>query len=118
MLGNFFLGVTDFWFSLISKIIGVFLDPLFKYLVESNFIPVNFFDIMQDFIFNKFLPSLKFSRDVFINITGLPVDFFVILGLLLAALLSLSFTFIVIKALLNVYFFIRGGQRLGVFKSK
>lgn len=118
MLVNFIFGLLDFWFSIISKIIGIFMDPLFDYLVNNNWLSVNYFDTMQDFIINRFLPSLKFSRDVFINITGLPVEFFVLIGVALTTLLSLSFTFIGIKALLNVFFFIRGGRSLGVFSKK
>ena len=118
MLVNLIFGIIDFWFSIISKIIGIFMNPLFDYLVNNNWISVNYFATMQDFIINKFLPSLKFSRDVFINITGLPVEFFVLIGLLLTFLLTVSFTFIGIKALLNVFFFIRGGRSLGVFRKK
>lgn len=118
MVVSIILTFADFWFNFISQISGFFIDPLYEYLVNNNWISINYFDNLESFLNDKFIPAIKFSRDVFINITGVPTEFFLLIGTMFVGLIGLSMTFIAVKAILNVYFFIRGGRTLGVFSKK
>lgn len=112
MIANLTFWLLDFWFSIFSRITGLILKPLFDYLANTNFISENYLDVAQEFLNTWFYPYIKFSRDVFINVTGLPLDFFAFFVFVLFFVFALFLTMNVFKFILNGWSLYRSGQAI------
>lgn len=103
----------EFWYGTISKIVGFFAKPFFEFLVSQHLLDANYLSITSNFIFDNLIPKFKFARDVIINITGLPVQVFIILSNILLLSFGLYITFLALKFALNAWGLFRTGRSVG-----
>ena len=107
----------DFWYGTISRIAGFVLKPLFDYLVDQNILSDNYLQIATDFV-EELLRKFLFARDVIINVTGVPVQVFVILGNVLALSFGLYTIALGLKFALNAWSWFRTGSSVARAVSK
>ena len=76
----------------------------------ADLIDQSFILTLTNFFNNTLLDYIKFSRDVIINITGLPVGLFIALAGILGVMLSLFIITLVLKFIFNGIALFRAGK--------
>lgn len=101
--------LLDFWFGIFSRITGFILEPVFRILVNTGFFDENYLEVADTFMLQLY-DYISFSRDVIINITGLPPQIFYFLGGILIFCFAGYMSLLSFKFLLNCYALFRSGK--------
>lgn len=117
-MGNILFLFYDFTFQMTSHFFGVFLKPLgdfiFKYILGVD----NWLDVLDNFLNTYFYNGIGFAKNVIINVTGIPNEFFSVVAHFLFWCFELFIITLSVKFILNAISLFRTGRSISNIGGK